>query len=390
VAEQQRVPYRTILAAIWLTAASSGLLLLVYELKKVVFDIVLAGFLALVVNPLVVRLEHWKLKRAYAIAITVVAMTVATLGVAALMAAPLATKGAEFARNAPTYIQQVQNRQGPIYKVARRLHLEKQVIKAAPNLSSRLSELSSQILNLGRRMASAAFNAFIVVILAIFMLVEGPSLCEGFLAGIPPGYRPALRRIGATTATVVSGYTSGVLAMAVLNGLVAGGAMAFTHTPFVLPLAVWATVADILPIVGGLLAIVPCALFAFVHSTLAGIVVIVAILVYQQIKNHILYPIMIGRAVKLSSLLVLVSVLAGAELQGIGGAVLAIPVAGMVQAIIHEVGHLRRERNVALAMASQGAGVAAALQHAEEEKAHILVRAAKKVANRQRRRKRHK
>jgi predicted PurR-regulated permease PerM len=154
---------------------------------------------------------------------------------------------------------------------------------------------------------------------------------------------------------VVSGYTTGVLLLAFLNGAVAGVAMAVTHTQFVLPLAVWAALIDILPIVGGLLSMIPTGLFAFVHSVPAGITVVVAILVYQQVKNHFLYPVVVGRAVQLNSLLVLVAVLAGSELGHIGGAVLAIPIAGSIQVIVTEIVAFRRETRSARTPVAQAA-----------------------------------
>src|SRR5207248_6033502 len=163
----------------------------------------------------------------------------------------------------------------------------------------------------------------------------------GALRLVPQNHQDAARRIGQRTSRVIAGYTTGVLIMAALNGVVAGIAMEVTHTPFVLPLATWAPVIEILPIVGGLLSIVPAALFGFTHSIGSGITVAVAIFAYQQIKNHFLYPVVVGRAVSLGSLLVLVSVLAGAELEGIGGAVLAIPVAGVLNAVIIEIGRYR-------------------------------------------------
>jgi predicted PurR-regulated permease PerM len=86
-----------------------------------------------------------------------------------------------------------------------------------------------------------------------------------------------------------------------------------------------------------------------VHSVPAGIAVVVAILVYQQIKNHLLYPVVVGRAVQLNSLLVLVAVLAGTELAHIAGAVLAIPIAGTVQVVATEIVQYRRELRAATA-----------------------------------------
>jgi predicted PurR-regulated permease PerM len=198
-------------------------------------------------------------------------------------------------------------------------------------------------------------------------------LVDGALRTVPARHLEAARRIGQTASRVISGYTTGVLLMAALNGIVAGLAMEITHTPFVLPLATWAAVIDILPIVGGLLAIVPAALFGFTHSIAAGVTVGVAIFAYQQIKNHFLYPVVVGRAVSLGSLLVLVAVLAGAELEGIGGAVLAIPIAGVLNAVIVEISRYRAARR-AHEIASDAALEAA--QQSSDEKPSSRFRAA--------------
>src|SRR5258708_6496825 len=121
-----------------------------------------------------------------------------------------------------------------------------------------------------------------------------------------------------------------------LTGLVTAVALAVMGVPFVSSLAVWAAVVDVLPIVGGLIAIVPAALFSFAHSVVAGIVVVAVMFAYQQGKNHVLYPLAVGRAVQLNALLVLVAVLARSTLMGIPGALLAIPIAGALHAIIVE------------------------------------------------------
>jgi predicted PurR-regulated permease PerM len=108
------------------------------------------------------------------------------------------------------------------------------------------------------------------------------------------------------------------------------------RVPFVLPLAMWAGLVDILPIIGGLLAIFVVSLFAFVKSLVAGIVVVVVMFVYQQIKNHLLYPVVVGRAVQLNALVVLLAVLAGAQVGGIAGAIFAIPVAAVIHVALTE------------------------------------------------------
>jgi predicted PurR-regulated permease PerM len=335
------IPYRLILTIIWLTIASAIAILLVVELKKVILDLVVAGFLALVLNPAVLRLQRLRLNRGQSITVVVLVTTIAIMGIGTLIAAPLASSATKFAASAPTTLQEASQGKGSLGKLVTKLHLQNQLKKTSSSLSNTIGKLSGAVLTVGRRIASAAFRTIIVIILAIFMLVEGPRLVDGAKRLVPPRHQEAARRVGQTAARVISGYTTGVLIMAALNGVVAGIAMEITHTPFVLPLATWAAVIDILPIVGGLLAMVPAALFGFTHSISAGIINVLAIFIYQQIKNHFLYPVVVGRAVSLGSLLVLVSVLAGAELAGVGGAILAIPIAGVLNAIVVEISRYR-------------------------------------------------
>ena len=88
---------------------------------------------------------------------------------------------------------------------------------------------------------------------------------------------------------------------------------------------------------------------AFIHSIVAGIVVIVFFVVYQQVENHLLQPVVYGRTVQLSPLAVLIAVLIGAELAGVLGALAAIPVAGAIQVVIVDWNRNRLERLVARA-----------------------------------------
>ena len=334
--EPSKVPYRVILAAIWLTVASALAVMLVYKWRGLIFHLLVAAFIALVLNPLVVRLQGIGFKRGPAIMAVVAVATLFFFGLGAAVAAPITNQGVSFAQKAPDYLRQAQQGKGPLADLAKRFHLEKQLQKAGPSISKTLSKLPSQLVSYARAAATTLFTVAIVVILAIFMLVEGPSLVAAFLAGIPDDRRESVRRVGQTTSDVISRYTLGVAGLAFLNGVVTALVLAITGVPFVGSLAIWAGVVDVLPIVGGLIAIVPAGLFAFAHGLVAGIVVVSVMFAYQQVKNHVLYPVTVGRAVQLNALLVMVAVLAGSELMGIPGALLAIPVAGALHAFILE------------------------------------------------------
>ena len=115
--------------------------------------------------------------------------------------------------------------------------------------------------------------------------------------------------------------------------------------PFPFLWALWVALVDFLPMIGGALAGIPTVLFAAGHSLTAGIVTLVVFLVYTQIENHILNPVVMSRTVKVNPLLVLLSILIGAKIGSwIGGifgafvaALLAIPAAGALQVLVREI-----------------------------------------------------
>ena len=122
-------------------------------------------------------------------------------------------------------------------------------------------------------------------------------------------------------------------------------ALTVLEVPFPLLWALWVALVDFLPMVGGALAGIPTALFAFGHSIFAGIVTAAVFLIYQQIENHVLNPVIMSRTANVNPLLVLLSVLVGTSIgDWVGGlfgsfvgALLAIPVAGALQVIVREL-----------------------------------------------------
>jgi predicted PurR-regulated permease PerM len=333
------IPVRRYLAAIWLTIGSLLLLGLLYEIRRLLVYGVLALFLAVVLRGPVDWFSK-RMRRGFAITLVSVRLFLGVSGVVAAIATPLAGQAANVAQHAPAYLSQAERGKGPIGRLAKRANPEGQLKRVVPAVSKNLSDLPRRMLDVGRGVASAGASTVIVLVLTVFMLVEGPAVIAAVERAVPDDRLPSVRRIGQHVAQTVSSYTVGIIGMAVLNGLVTAAALAVMRVPFVLPLAVWSGVVDILPIVGGLLAMVVVSLFAFSKSLIAGIVVIGAMLVYQQIKNHGLYPVVVGRAVRLNSLVVLLSVLAGAELFGVVGAMLAIPFAAVVHVVSSEfLGH---------------------------------------------------
>jgi predicted PurR-regulated permease PerM len=145
--------------------------------------------------------------------------------------------------------------------------------------------------------------------------------------------------------TGVSGYMAGNAMTSIIAGLIVFVSLLLFHVPFAGLLAVWVALVDFIPIVGALLAGVPTVLVAFLHSTPAGIGVLVIFLVYQQVENHVLNPLVMSRTVRMSPLANLLAVVIGATLGGrvagafgtLIGALVGIPVGSAIQVVVREV-----------------------------------------------------
>ena len=166
------------------------------------------------------------------------------------------------------------------------------------------------------------------------MLLEGPTWVERFYGLIPERSQPRWRKVGGDIYRTVGGYVTGNLAISLVAGVASTTVLLVLGVPYAVAL--------------GLLVAHPRPdparrrddrrrhrlAVGFLHSTTAGIVLVVFFVLYQQIENHVLQPLVYGRTVQLSPLVVLVAVLMGAELAGVIGALGAIPIAGAIQVIL--------------------------------------------------------
>jgi predicted PurR-regulated permease PerM len=168
------------------------------------------------------------------------------------------------------------------------------------------------------------------------MLLEGSAWMERIYSLFSAGSQARVRRIGEDIYKSVGGYVTGNIVISLIAGASATIVLLIMGVPYAVALGLLVAVLDLIPLAGATLAGIVVTLVAFVHTVPAGIVLLVFVIVYQQIENHFLQPVIYGRTVQLSALTVIVSVLVGAELAGILGALAAIPVAGTLQVLIRD------------------------------------------------------
>ena len=186
-----------------------------------------------------------------------------------------------------------------------------------------------------------------IFFLVVFMLREGRRWVESGLSLARPESRERWERVLAGVTRTIRGYVTGNLLISLIAGGVAYATLMSLGSPFALPVAVLVAVLDLVPLIGATLGTVVAAAAALPEGVVQAIVVVAVFVVYQQLENHLIQPLVYGRTVQLSPLMVLIAVLIGGQVAGIIGALLAIPVAGSIEVVLTELIDLRRERAVA-------------------------------------------
>src|SRR5207302_1341329 len=173
------------------------------------------------------------------------------------------------------------------------------------------------------------------------------DLIERLYRLLPEESQQHWSKAGSDISPSVAGYVLGNLMISLLAAALSAGVLLAMGVPYAVALGLLVAILDLIPLAGATLAAIVVSTVAFLHSVPAGIVVVVFFVVYQQLENHFLQPVIYGRTVQLSPLAVLISVLIGAELAGILGALAAIPVAGSIQVLLVDWRRHRGERAAA-------------------------------------------
>jgi predicted PurR-regulated permease PerM len=166
---------------------------------------------------------------------------------------------------------------------------------------------------------------------------------------LPADSREHWRGIGHQIYRTIGGYVTGNLFISVIAGVTTTLVLLLLGVPYAVALGLLVAILDLIPLAGATIAAIIVGAVGFIHSLVAGIVLIVFFIVYQQIENHVLQPIVYSRTVQLSPLAILISILVGAELAGVLGALAAIPVAGTIQVVLVATLERRRSRKAAAA-----------------------------------------
>jgi predicted PurR-regulated permease PerM len=311
------VPVATILKILIAAVCVWALLRLVPSLILVAVALILAVTLW----PLVDRLERRGLSRSVAVGIVGLGMVGVVALFVMLVLPPLATQTMEAVTNIGAYRRNVQAHLSPDHPLLARVMAEVFDIPSSPEVAHSLK----RPLAWGQMLLTGSLAAVLVLVLTLYLLLDGKRTYAWLLAYVPRRHRQKMAETVPGVSEVVMAYVQGQLLTSLLAGIYAFVVLTFLRVPSALPLAVLAAICDVLPILGVFLSTIPAALFALAVSPFAAAAVVALYLLYHALENYVIIPRVYGRRLRLSPLVVLIALIVGGSLYGVLGAVLILP-----------------------------------------------------------------
>jgi predicted PurR-regulated permease PerM len=344
-----RFPVRTVFTVLVTIIAVAVVLEVIWIARHVITWILISLFLALAMNPAVEFFQrHGIRRRGLAAAVTYVLVLGALAAIGALFVPTVVNQVSDFIGKVPDYVHDISEGKGRLGFLETKYHLPARIREAIDKGgAAKVLGLSGAALSVTKSVITIVVGTLTIAFLTFFMLLEGPRWMERFYGLLPADSQARWRKVGYDIYRTVGGYVTGNLLISLIAGLSSTLVLLVLGVPYAVALGLLVAILDLIPLAGATLALIVVGAVAFLHTIPAGIVVVVFFIVYQQVENHILQPVVYGRTVQLSPLAVLIAVLIGAELAGILGALGAIPVAGALQVLIVDWLRYHRERRTA-------------------------------------------
>lgn len=332
---------RIVLRVVFLLLVVAALLWLVWLSRGVLIWLGIAAFLATAINPAVSRInEGLRLPRPLSIALVYIAGIIIIGVIGAIMVPQVVDAADELSGSIPGYADQVAN-SALFRELDEDYGLVEQTEQQVQNVLTDIADPGG-VLDLAAAIANGLVAFITIAVLTFLLSLYGPQFIEWARDQTPEGRRGRFAALSAGAYQVVAGYVVGAVAIAIVAGAASWIFLTIIGVPGAPVLAFWCGLLTLVPLVGGTIGGVPYVAVAFFQGVAIGIAALVFLLVYQQVENNLIQPLIQRRTVNLNPLWVILAVLVGAQLLGIVGVLLAIPVAGITQVVIQDIWAHRR------------------------------------------------
>jgi predicted PurR-regulated permease PerM len=322
----------------WAAVAALGVLAVVlaasavYAIRGILTLAAVALFIAISLDPAVRWLTRHGVRRSWAVGLIFVVAFLFVVGLVAAVMPPLVRQGTNLSQGLPAYIDQVVERSRRLREFGDRLGFTGQLRELAAHLPAMIG---ANVLGFVRSFFGAVFTGLTVMVLTIYFMADLPRLRNGVVRLFPGPRRPHARRTVDIVVDKVGAYMIGNIIISLVAGVATFAALTALRVPFALPLAVVVAITDLIPMIGATLGAVVCVIIAALSSPLwpTTVLVLVFFVAYQQLENYLIAPRILRNTVDLPAVAVLLAGLVGANVLGLIGALMAIPIAAVIKVL---------------------------------------------------------
>lgn len=313
------VPWRTILKLL----AAAAVVWLWIKLVQLVLVLLVALLLAVTLNPVVTWLERKRMPRSAATLLVGVLLVLAVGGFLWMTWSSLSSQAAYLA----AHFDELQR------NVTMKLPDWTQQAIGNGNLEAMDARVARFAIGFAQSAASAVVVSVLGFILTLYFLIEGAETRDWLMAFVPSEHRPRVHQTLVACERVIFAYVAGNVVTSIFAAIVVGVSMSVLGVPAALLLALIAGLCDFVPVIGFIVSSVPAILLGFTVSTNTGLVVALIFAAYHTAENYLIGPWAYGDRLKLSNVAVVLAFVVGAEVAGVIGALIALPVAAVYPAV---------------------------------------------------------
>jgi predicted PurR-regulated permease PerM len=283
--------------------------------------LVVSIVIAVALHPLVLRMEKRGNSRGTVIVMMAAALVLVAVLTITFVSTSLADQVTRLAHNFPSFRGRIEERLPAQYPMLKKLVGEVFALPYSPEVAAQLK----RPLALGTTAVSGVMAVFFTLILTLYFLLDGRRLYAWLLAYIPRRHRDKMAVTVEEVSEVVYAYVRGQVITSLLFSIYVFIVLTVFRVPASVPLALLAGFCDVIPVVGIIIATVPAALLALTVSPTAALAVMSFYIVYHLVESYFIVPRIYGQRLRLSTLAVLLALVAGNTLAGLIGAVLVLP-----------------------------------------------------------------
>ena len=315
-------------------------------------SIFLAGIVALGLDPIVGAMVKRGWGRGRAALVVFAGVFAALFALVIAVAGPVWDEIVEFVNALPAMWEEMQQ-QDWFQSLVSTAGADDTVSQWLKDLAAGLPDAASSLLGAAAGVFGSVLSLVTLTFLALFLLMERPTITDWLFGFTKPENDTRWRPVLENSVSAVSQSLLGNIAISLVAATVAGVSAYIFGLPFPLVLALIAGLLDLIPQVGATVAAVILVAVGLTVSTEAAIAMAVIQLIYQQLENYVVYPIVYRKAVELSGFTTIVAVLIASSILGIVGAILAVPFAAVIKIVLHEATAPKRARMAELRAAAE-------------------------------------